>query len=89
MTDRPVLTTIDHLLTARGQHKSAALSLAARLERYTQQILTDLAYDRPTSVHGKTLRDMAGDLAEELKAVAGIDELAVRLKGDVAALGLR
>jgi hypothetical protein len=34
--DRPVLTTIDHLLTARSQHKGAALSLAARLERYAQ-----------------------------------------------------
>lgn len=89
MTDRPVLTTIDHLLTARGQHKSAALSLAARLERYAQQILTDLAHDRPATVHGKTLRDMAGDLAEELKAVAGIDELSVRLKGDATALGLQ
>ncbi len=85
MTHRPVLTTIDHLLTARSQHKSAALSLAARLEHYVQQILTDLAQDRPASVHGKALRDMAGDLAEELKAVAGIDELAVRLQGDVAA----
>jgi hypothetical protein len=87
MTDRPVHMTIDHLLTARGQHKGAALSLAARLERYAQQIVADLARDRPTTVNGKSLRDMAGDLAEELRAVAGIDELSARLKADVAALG--
>ena len=85
MTDCPALTTVNYLATARGQHKSAALSLAARLEHCARQVLADLADDRPSSVHGKALRDMAGDLADELKAVAGIDELATRLKQDQAA----
>jgi hypothetical protein len=58
-------------LRPRNPHKENARRLAARLKSYAEQVLIDLAHDRPTPAHGKQAADIVVDLLVELQLYAG------------------
>jgi hypothetical protein len=71
--------------TARRQHKAAALTTAARIERLAAQARDDLEHDRPVSVPGEQIVMAAAAFLAELAAMRVRDEMAARKAREAAA----
>ena len=74
-----------HIDSARRQHAMHARQSAVRIKAAAEQILLDLAHNRPVRANGRKVATEALALCEALAALGLAEEMASRISRDAAA----